>query len=134
MNADRKALGQTDTEGRYGTEAADWVIQRAAACAKNYANLIDPIRKVARQFGYAVGVHGTLARDIDLIAVPWTDSAVDPQLLVDAIAGLVRAFNDGFVKVDDDCPRDKPHGRRCWSIHGHGGFYVDLSVMPRTTS
>ena len=33
---------------------------------------INRIRKLAREVGYAVCVHGSLKRDFDLIAVPWT--------------------------------------------------------------
>lgn len=34
------------------------------------------VRAIALRFGWAIGVHGTLKRDIDLIAVPWTDEAL----------------------------------------------------------
>lgn len=38
-----------------------------------YNRLIGPIRAIAKEHGYAVGVHGSLARDIDLILVPWIE-------------------------------------------------------------
>ena len=123
---------QIEVEGKHGPEVAGHVIERAAACVTAYAALINPIRKVARQLGYAIGLHGTIARDIDLIACPWTDEAVDPEILVEAIAELVKAHEGGsFGSIDHDCPRDKPHGRRAWSINGWA-FYIDLSIMPRT--
>jgi hypothetical protein len=123
---------QSEVEGKDGVrEVAGHVIDRASSCVRAYAALIDPIRKVARQFGYAVAQHGTLARDIDLLAVPWSEEAVDPQLLVEAIAELVKAYEGGrFGIIDGDCPRAKPHGRLAWSIHGWA-FYIDLSIMPR---
>lgn len=90
---------------------------------------------MAKKFGYAIGVHGSLARDIDLIAAPWTENAVEPELLAAAIANLARAFNEsGWTKVfgpGDADDKIKPHGRLCWSIHLEGGSYIDLSVMPR---
>ena len=39
--------------------------------------IIEKIRAIARAKGWAIGVHGTLERDIDLIAVPWTAEATD---------------------------------------------------------
>ena len=38
--------------------------------------IITKIRQIARKHGWAIGVHGSLKRDIDLIAVPWTWEAV----------------------------------------------------------
>lgn len=128
-------LHQTPVLGKDGhREVAGHVIETAGACVAAYAALIAPIRKVARQFGYAVAQHGTLARDIDLVAIPWTDEAVDPLLLVEAIAELVKGYEGGsFGSISPDSPSDKPHGRRAWSIHGWA-FYIDLSVMPRALS
>ncbi len=48
--------------------------------------IIEQIREIAKACGWAVGVHGSLVRDIDLIAVPWVESAVEVTRLVAAIA------------------------------------------------
>jgi len=106
-----------------------------------YEALIGPIRETARALGYAVGVHGTLKRDIDLIACPWVDTAVDARTLAEAIRDVCREHNGGIahmtpVEQDDPwhlagCPTKKPHGRLTWSYHLGGGPYIDLSVMPR---
>lgn len=101
--------------------------------AKAYCKLIGPLREVARQHGYAVGVHGSIKRDIDLIAVPWTAEAVDAKALADALlAETERVIGFAVYGCDGPWPRtDKPHGRQCWTIH-FNGTYIDLSVMPRT--
>lgn len=107
-----------------------------------YERLIGPIRDKARELGYAVGVHGSVARDIDLIACPWTDEAVDEVELAEALAATIAANNGGvsFMHPDEadvewfkaGCqPHGKAHGRRCWCFHLGGGPYIDLSVMPR---
>lgn len=93
-------------------------------CANLYPFALESARRVALTFGYAVAVHGSQTRDLDLIAVPWVEDAKPPEAMIQAIADAV----DGYYK-----PRatDKPHGRRAWSIYmGHGGAYIDLSVMP----
>jgi len=80
----------------------------------------------AREFGYAIAVHGSLQRDMDLIAAPWSDVATDEDELLKAICETV----GGFLLADEKgC--DKPHGRRAWVIHFGAGMWMDLSIMPR---
>lgn len=106
-------------------------------------HLIWELRQVARSLGYAVGVHGSLQRDIDLIAVPWTSTAVSARELAEAIQRKAKELfgyaenidkrgADNPAYFDDGCPGGKPHGRLCWTFHLGGGPYIDLSVMPRT--
>jgi hypothetical protein len=84
-------------------------------------------RIVAKKCGYAIAHHGSLARDIDLIAAPWTDDAKPAHLLVDSIVSAV----GGWINPTHPNPVQKPHGRLAWSIHLLGyGTYIDLSVMP----
>jgi hypothetical protein len=85
---------------------------------------------VARQLGYAIGVHGSQLRDVDLIAAPWTDEAVPARELVESIAYAL----PGIVGHQE--PERKPHGRLGWTIvpryrWGIDAWYVDISVMPR---
>lgn len=110
-------------------------------CQRAYDRLIGPLRETARQLGYAITVHGSIARDIDLVAIPWTDEAVDARTLALAIQEATwqqgyQAYLDPIEAADDyfhqGCPGGKPHGRLVWSFHLGGGPYIDLSVMPRT--
>jgi hypothetical protein len=105
---------------------------------RKYESLIGPLREEAQRLGYAIGVHGSLARDIDLIACPWTEAAVPPPELAEALRKKAERLNDGvaFLKPPEDdeffqngCPGLKPHGRLTWSIQ-LGGTYLDLSVLP----
>lgn len=111
-------------------------------CRQDYARLIGPIRERARELGYAVGVHGSLCRDIDLIACPWALDAVDAKELAEAIRQTAAEHNEGLafmhpLEAEDDwhqngCqPFGKPHGRYQWCFHLGGGPYIDLAVMPR---
>ncbi|MDR7331727.1 hypothetical protein [Roseateles asaccharophilus] len=81
----------------------------------------------ARELGYALALHGSLQRDLDLIAVPWTDAAVEPLTLVKA---LCECF-DVAPNHDLTKPEAKPHGRLGWSIPLWWGAYLDLAVLPR---
>jgi hypothetical protein len=106
------------------------------------ARLLGPLRETARENGYALLVHGSLKRDIDLVAVPWAHDAVPQIVLAEAIrlkAAEVNPIGVAFIKPDEDdqfhrdgCPGMKPHGRLCWGFHLGGGPYIDLSVMPPT--
>ena len=90
-------------------------------------------RVKCREMGYALSVHGSLHRDVDLIAVPWTDQAV-PQ------DELAQAVNDYLVKVGVAYGfagvarkgEDKPLGRKAWTIAlcGDPTIILDLSVAP----
>lgn len=105
-----------------------------------YELLIDPLRKRARELGYAIGVHGTLKRDIDLIACPWSNEAVDAKTLAEALRLVALEVVGAAYMIPPEnedpfhlagCPGMKPHGRLCWTFHMGGGPYIDLSVMPR---
>lgn len=80
----------------------------------------------ARTLGYALALHGSIQRDLDLVAVPWVDGAADP---VQLLAALCEEFDLTVPPVGD--PEIKPHGRLAWSIPLWWGAYIDLSVVPR---
>lgn len=86
------------------------------------------VRALAREVGYGIGLHGTMERDLDLIAVPWVQEAVSAPELAAHIAVGLNAF------ILNDKVQDKPCGRWSCSIQIDGWFKViDLSVMPPTT-
>jgi hypothetical protein len=87
------------------------------------------IREAARFQGYAVAVHGSLMRDIDLIAVAWTEQARPAPKLVEAICGAVGGvLGNCFVLSQLG---EKPHGRlSCTLVHPGFAGEIDLSVIP----
>lgn len=107
-----------------------------------FERLITPLRAAARAHSYALAVHGSLARDIDLIAVPWELGASEAPALIEALRACTEEILGGAVFIINDLaagPRDyvrrspepKPHGRLGWSIYiGGAPFYLDVSVMP----
>jgi hypothetical protein len=114
-----------------GTDIAEW--KAKIPTRDEFLDMLPAIRGAARDLGYAIGLHGTLARDYDLIAVPWTEDAAHPDDLAMAVskaAGCVRC------RVFRDQGEGKPHGRLVYSFdwdkdnyENHG--YIDLSVTPR---
>lgn len=98
--------------------------------ATAYVHLLPYIVETARERGYAIATHGSFARDMDLIAVPWTAEAVEAEALVEAIRE--RLNGDIPTEAPFENPATKLHGRRAWSIYllKYGPAYIDLSVMP----
>lgn len=96
--------------------------------------IITDVRLVARGLGYAVGVHGSLKRDLDLIAAPWSSDARAASTLANAVGDLpyLRMRNEEGFRP----PILKPHGRKGWVYYvvlSKRGvpYFVDLSVLPR---
>ena len=94
-----------------------------------YLSLLPAIRRIARKSGYAIGVHGSMTRDLDLIAVPWRRGAVMAETLAYRIhrATTRRACTRPGLKK---FMKRKPNGRVAYTlIIGPKGAYIDLSIM-----
>lgn len=83
---------------------------------------IERIRELAKEVGYALGVHGSLERDLDVIAAPWTAEAVShEQLLAHICEGLGATVAGGISQ--------RPHGRSSACIHMQGWYkLIDISI------
>lgn len=120
--------------------------------APGYVALLPWLIDIARAHGYALGVHGSLRTDLDLIAAPWMSDAKPADVLIAAICAAVggvvqqrpppcpacaagrttSAKNGRPCTHIDPNPSLRPHGRLAYAIHfEHGGPYIDISVMPR---
>ena len=109
---------------------------KAPSMAPVYAAAYLKMTEVARSCGYALALHGTMQRDLDLIAVPWTEEAVHPSVLVAAMAKAVGGWSPDYANTGEadptPMPTKRPHGRLCWLIYWAGAScgFIDLSVMP----
>jgi hypothetical protein len=119
-------------------EKLQYKARLAEKCAKKYATIIGPATEAARAHGYALAVHGSLDRDLDMVAIPWTDNATsNPCDVAEAIREEVENANGGIAFInpreDDEyhrvgSPGLKPFGRAVWAFHLGGGPYLDLSI------
>lgn len=93
-----------------------------------YAQLLPTIRQVAKDCGWGIGIHGSMLKDLDIIAIPWTDEALQGKEMVEkvceAIGGKV-GYRSGFA----------PGKRQGYSIildfYAHGDIvegYLDFSI------
>lgn len=105
-----------------------------------FTSRVPAIREAAREYGYAIGLHGSMRRDLDLIAVPWRDGAADKDNLAHAISMAACGLAREGRKYQWEA---KPAGRiatslpLCWTDHDNPEFgdvpgmgHIDLSVMP----
>lgn len=98
----------------------------------DYGRIYTIIRKLAWDEGYAIGMHGSFTRDLDLIAVPWEAGNHNAEKLVRRI----EASTAGVRSLPSN-PGTKPNGRRVWTLvmteFGDPRF-IDLSIMPVITA
>jgi len=107
---------------------------KEATKAPAYACIYHGLAEVARKHGYTLAIHGSVLTDLDLIAVPWTNNAVRPVEVMEAIKEHCGrcAVNLDELGRESNNPARKPHGRLAWKFHLHAGGAVDLSVLPRS--
>ena len=117
--------------GGFSTDATDPEMVQALA-----RRLIRPLRERAKDLGDALAIHGSLARDIDLIAVPWTERAHPPASLANGLKQVLEKLYPIGLEVgpSDEPAKRKPHGRLCWSWWVRSWTYIDLSVYPPADS
>jgi len=96
-------------------------------CGPVYAAAMYPdLAAIFQRHGYALAVHGSLARDFDLIAVAWADKVSSPTAVLDAV------MEQFAVTLSPDSPNVRNHGRAAYTlICGFGECRMDLSFLPR---
>lgn len=99
-----------------------------------YLAFLPRLVRVARWHGYALCLHGSLVNDFDLVAIPWVADAADPHEFAEDIRQECGGLFGGRRHVDDPNFVTRDHGRIVYTIvMAFENFYIDLSVMPRTT-
>lgn len=100
-----------------------------------YLRILPALRVIARECGYALGVHGSMRRDLDLIAVPWVEKHVDK----DELARCLHKAACGLMNSRYEW-QQKPLGRWatsfpvCWTEWNEtSAGHIDLSVMPNAS-
>ncbi|MBA1159362.1 hypothetical protein [Microvirga mediterraneensis] len=90
-----------------------------------YCALYPEFAEITRQHGYALAIHGSLSRDMDLICIPWVDEPSEPRTVIDALISTFAIKEVGTTET-------RAHGREVHTLSiGFGECAVDLSFMPR---
>lgn len=111
----RKMIMEKPPEPQYGVMDPD------------YARFVSKARCIAKAEGYAIAVHGSFSRDLDVIAIPWVETPNStPSQLAHQLAGRTRLTLHPEMQL-------REHGRMTWTMHFPefgDPRYVDFSVMP----
>ncbi len=94
-----------------------------------YAAAMYPgLASIFQRHGYALAVHGSLARDFDLIGIPWVTGFAEPQVV---LAAILEKF--AIRLIGDLTPKPLGSGpglRLCQTISvGFGECSIDLSFI-----
>jgi hypothetical protein len=97
-----------------------------------YACMWNDFRQAALDCGWALGLHGSLNSDMDIMAMPWTEEAKSVE---EMILAMERCMNvpTGAPQFATTKSVDKPHGRVVFTIHIWADFYLDVSVIEGVT-
>lgn len=105
---------------------------------KVYRSLIPKLKGVARANGYNLLVHGSLRRDLDLLAVPWVDKAIQAKKLAKLLHVACIGKDSPYLLNRYELSDTKPHNRLTivLMIGNHGksirkpqAVYIDLGIM-----
>lgn len=109
-----------------------------------YTYMMEALKEIAKEYGYNLLVHGSLNRDLDLIAVPWVDAPKPEIELIRALdlylTGKTRTSASGN-DADAYMFSVLEGGRNSYVIemarHGEWNnyekdmqYYLDISVTP----
>ncbi|CAL67370.1 hypothetical protein [Christiangramia forsetii] len=95
-----------------------------------YAAMWGDFRQSALDKGWALGLHGSLASDMDIMAMPWTESASSVDVLIASLESCLTIPEDAF-HFKTKRSTDKPNNRVVYTIHIWSDFYIDLNIIEK---
>lgn len=81
-------------------------------------------RQAALDCGWALALHGSLANDMDIMAMPWTDKATSS---IDMIMAIKKCF-DKPKKISLGIT-PMPNNRKVYTLSIWADFYLDINVI-----
>lgn len=92
-----------------------------------YAAIWDDLRNAAFDCGWALGLHGSLAKDMDIMAMPWTEEAKPVE---DMIQSLINCFTPNpFEDLNKQPHYNKPNNRVVYTIRIWKDLYLDVNII-----
>lgn len=92
-----------------------------------YSTFYPMLVEVAHKYGYALAIHGSMIRDLDLIAVAWISR---PKSYKKMIKEMIKTVGWKTLGLDVTTHSKKPNGRLAYTIPVGAGLYIDLSIIP----
>lgn len=92
-----------------------------------YASMYEDLKKAALSCGWALGLHGSLNSDMDLMAMPWDENAEPVEVMIKALSDC---FTESPWKNEHGVVyTDKPNGRVVYTLLIWADFYLDINVI-----
>lgn len=92
-----------------------------------YASMWEDLRKAALSKGWALGLHGSLNSDMDIMAMPWDENASHVHDMLDAICGCFTDRENLLRTLHRTT--DKPNNRVVYTLNIWADFYLDINVI-----
>lgn len=89
-----------------------------------YASLWPDLKDAALDCGWALGLHGSLANDMNIMAMPWTEEAIHP---LEMILRLKKCFTENHLITIQETP--KCNNRMVYTLSIWADFYLDINVI-----
>lgn len=89
-----------------------------------YAAMWEDFRKAAIDRGWALGLHGSLSSDMDIMAMPWVENACHP---LDMVLALKQCFDK--TKEINIHETLMPNNRTVYTLSIWADFYLDINVI-----
>ena len=97
--------------------------------ASFYACIHETLKQSALNSGWALGLHGSLNNDMDIMAMPWTEEAVSRE---EFIKNLSDCFVDNVFKDLHVIPFcQKPNGRIVYTMSIWKDYYLDINIIEK---
>lgn len=95
-----------------------------------YACLLESLRKIAYENGYALAIHGSCAKDLDLIAVRWNKIYSTPNKLVECFINEISSYSFGNVKFKQlTKPEIRFENQIHYTIPIINDWFIDLTII-----
>ena len=101
-----------------------------------YAICYHEMKLIAHNCGYNLVLHGSLNRDMDLIAIPWIEDVEEPDFMINLFA---KYLGGSIMEQSEKSKHCFAHGRMSYVINlnrerDENGddkqYYIDISVTP----
>jgi len=96
--------------------------------ASFYASILDDLKQKALECGWALGLHGSLQNDMDVMAMPWTEDATDAQTMIEKLS---ECFNGNIWQEHNKEFSEKPRGRKVYTFRIWKDWYLDINIIER---
>lgn len=94
-----------------------------------YASMWEDLKSAALNCGWALGLHGSLNSDMDIMAMPWTEDASPVEMLMDKLCECFTGGKD--LRKEVQIYFDKPGDRVVYTIPIWFDFYLDINILQK---